>query len=115
LQDEAYFFCCLSVGLSDEEKENEPWHGRKETAMAFNITTRTRGLQANALLGVIEGFFLVFSSSSSSNFAIIPAPGFLWPDCVCKRSVFGTKRGTKDGVRNCILCAGEDHGIRFLG
>jgi hypothetical protein len=86
LQDEAYFFCCLSEGLSDEGKENEPWHGRKETAMAFNITTRTRGLQANALLGVIEGFFLVFSSSSSSNFAIIPAPGFLWPDCVCKRS-----------------------------
>jgi hypothetical protein len=25
-----FFSCCLSDGLSDEEKGNEPWYGRKE-------------------------------------------------------------------------------------
>jgi hypothetical protein len=77
--------------------------------MAFNITTRTRGLQANALLGVIEEFFLVFFFIFFFERRNISLPGFLWPGCVCKRSEhFGMSEGREYGFGIAYRAFGED-------
>jgi hypothetical protein len=55
-----------------------------------------------------DGFF---SFLPSSNFAIIPAPGFLWPDCVCmqaKRSILGRSEERRTGFGVAYRAFGED-------